>query len=153
MKKIALVLSIALSTLAAPAFAQTAPTNSFLSDSLASIANALGDRNGHLTTTNAAGATQILAYGARRFIVYTAGASISTSDTIVFCVEDAAGGLSSCQVPPTTTADYHCETDCNGTDCDGWCECSTVFDCIAMALAACTEVPSCDGDGCACTNN
>ena len=152
MKNIALVLSIALSTLAAPAFAQTSPTNTLLSDSLTSIANALGDSNGHLTTTNAAGATQILAYGARRFIVYTAGASISSSDTIVFCVEDAAGGLSSCQAPGST-AGYHCENDCNGTDCDGWCECSTVFDCVAMALTACTEVPSCDGSGCACTNN
>lgn len=147
-----LLAALAAMTLAAPAFAQAAP-DPIRTDSLTEIARKFGDSFGHITTTDAAGGTLILAYGVSSYVVYTAGDGISTVDDIAFCVEDAAGGLSSC-VPPGSTDDSDCEKYCDASGCDGWCECDGLWACAKLAFSGkCTAPLDCADGVCACTNS
>ncbi|MDI1451826.1 hypothetical protein [Polyangium sp. 6x1] len=134
---VALVATLALSTLAAPALAQAA-IDPLLTRNLAAVASQYGDANGHLVTTLASGQSVIFARGQGGFVVYTGGDNVYTVDDFAFCVEDSAGGLSSCN---PGSGDYECDPT------DGECTCSGLWDCVWMILAECTELAEWDGFG------
>ncbi|HEU4532528.1 MAG TPA: hypothetical protein VFS00_00375, partial [Polyangiaceae bacterium] len=136
----------ALVSLAGPAFAQSAP-DALLSSNLRSLAGEFGDAEGHLSFTNAAGQHELLAHGYERYAAYTAGQTVNVGESLAFCVEDQVGRLSSCDKlaapAPGGPTGYHCETDCTGASCDGWCECKGFLDCVNMAFSACTAGLDC----------
>jgi hypothetical protein len=142
---VALVATLALSTLAAPALAQSA-IDPLLTRNLAAVASQFGDANGHLVTTLASGQSVIFTRGQRQFVVYTGGDNVSTADNFAFCVEDPAGGLSSCN--PPGSGNYECDLQKEE------CTCSGIFDCVAMILTKCWDLAKCDGiDGCSCSTS
>ena len=143
---------LALTSGAAPASAQTAP-EALISTNMRIVAGEYGDQNGHLVVTNAAGGSEILAYGQRSFVIYTAGDSISSGDTFAFCSYSAAAGLSSCAPLDLSAGGGSTEYECSYFPGDGWCQCSGASDCIKLAASGkCTAEIDCDGDECFCAN-
>ncbi|MEO5727409.1 MAG: hypothetical protein ABI134_34290 [Byssovorax sp.] len=143
--------ALALLSGAAPASAQTAP-NALLTTNMRTVANEFGDQYGHLSITNATGGTQVLAYGQRGFVIYTAGDSISSGDTAAFCSYNAAAGLSSC-VPLGLSAGGSTGYVCEYYPGDGWCDCTVGEDCMRLVNSgACTGELDCENGSCSCIN-
>jgi hypothetical protein len=135
--------ALSLLAFAAPVLAQSAPD---ATTDLRKIASVFGDANGHLTSVDANRNIQMFAYRlGRSFVPYTAGDVVSTSDTFAYCIEDARGQLSSCDVidgsDPTA---YSCDEDYA-------CSCNRPMDCIDMFFSlVCVTPLDCGVYGCKC---
>ena len=146
----ALALAGALFVGSQPATANASDPDPVLTDGLRAFAAEFGDAFGHIVSTNSAGAPVVLALDSNGYGVYTGGDDVAIDDTLAFCSEDPAGGLSSCEevLPPGST-----EYECGWNGEWSWCTCNGLIDCLDMFKnGPCTEGGDtvCDEDGCIC---
>lgn len=151
----AVLVAVPVLVASATASAQTAP-DSVLTSSLSTLAVEFGDANGHLSFTDDAGNEMFLAYGPSTSpTVYAEGDTISSGEQLLFCVEDATGGLSSCQDAESTAllgSDglYDCD---RGPDGKGVCMCwKNLLPCFHIAATHCPDPDfQCWNGVCFCT--
>ncbi len=152
----ALAALLSLAATASPALAQSAP-DPLGTRNLTVVARTYGDSAGRISLPDANGKPELLARARPTPVPYRAGQTVFVNDVFLTCVENVAGGLSSCDPLDLSSgggaSEYHCESDCDGSGCDGWCQCSGALDCIGMVLSGnCTGGLDCSGGECFCPN-